>query len=129
MVKYTVEVSSRAEKTYATICESAIGRLKAGDVSHPSVELCRTLDGLIGVVHSNPFQRHRLVGHLSLVYWLWMGRLRIFYTASHKPKTVVILCISTKRETAPDVLADQLILQLIREGRIKLPKPKSAYLH
>jgi hypothetical protein len=118
MDKYNVEYGTRAAQSYFKIYESAKERWDAGDLSHAHVLLLTDLHGLIDkVISSDPFNKLRLVAPLSRVYWASGGRLTILFAASPKPKTVVIICIST-RPVSSGHHADVIIQKMIREGKV-----------
>lgn len=127
MDNYNVEVSTRAAETYERIYESAQDH--KGDASHPSVALLRTLNELIDLVISrNPFDRRRLIGPLSRVYWVSRGRLRVFFTSSPKLRTVVIVRISTRpRSLSSDRHADAILQQMILSRKIVVAIPSGRF--
>lgn len=133
MDKYRVEVSTRAARTYQKIYESALEHLDwdRDGAAHPSVALLRTLDDLIeSFISRDPFARLRLAGPLSQVYWVSVGRLRVFFTTSQKPMTVVIVCIATTPRTVSSFQrADAIIHQLLLSGHIRLGIAAGSALH
>jgi hypothetical protein len=131
MDKYTVEVAIRAAETFGRIYESATEQVNKNNASHPSVALLHALNELIDkVISRNPFDRRRLMGPLSRVYWVSRGRLRIFFIASPKPKTVVIVRISTRpRSTSSDRHAEAIIQQMILARKIVVALPSGKFVH
>ena len=131
MDKYTVEVGTRAAETYERIYESATEQLNKDNASHPSVALLHTLNELIDkVISRNPFDRRRLMGPLSRVYWVSRGRLRIFFTASPKLRTVVIIRISTRpRSISNGEYAEAILQQMILARKIVVALPSGKFVH
>jgi hypothetical protein len=126
MDKYTVEVGARARETYTRIYELAVEQINKQNMAHASVALLTTLNDLIdNVISHKPFDSRRLIGPLSRVYWVSRGRLRIFFLASPKPKTVVIVRISARPRVPSDRQADAIIQQMILSKKIAVVVPQT----
>jgi hypothetical protein len=121
MPKYTVELSSSAEKTYIAIRKSANNRIEVGDSSNPKVTILQTVDELIDkVISRSPFEVGKGLCHpLINVYWIAREGLHIFYAASAKSQTIVILSIwdTPKNETRLRD-ADAIFKQMVRSGQL-----------
>ena len=116
---YQVELGTRAVRTYEKIRESALKHSR--DASHPSVTLLTMLDAVIDTfISQKPFDNLRLAGPFSRIYWVNAGRLRVFFVASPKPLTVVIVCISTTMRSVPtDQRAAAIINKLMASGHVR----------
>src|SRR6266852_2946935 len=110
--KYKVELAAPAVSMYDTIRD-----LAAGEKHGAKFELFKLLDKIIDeVVSKDPFELGtELRGSLRGVYWISENTLHIFYEASAKPSTVVILSIwdgpnSEAHMRQADILCTQIFL-------------------
>ncbi len=121
MKRYTMELSSPAEKMYRRICEHARGCIELGDVSNPKVAVLGVVDELIDkTIPNNPFEAGRELSHpLTRVFWVYRERLHVFYVASPKPQTIAILSIwDTPKNDAHLRQADVILKHLVLTGQL-----------
>jgi len=109
MDNYTVNFSIRAEAAYAKIKKSAGGT----SLESPSHTLLQTVDRLIDSIPLDPFATNRLTSPLADVYWVSEGCVRIYYTPSSEPSTLVIIRISTTARHISSVQRMQAILRMM----------------
>jgi hypothetical protein len=95
MHKYTVELTQPAEQTYLRIRDSATECLKKGDSSNPIVAIWTLLDdSLDQIIALDPFEKGTCLSPpLREVYWIARDKLRLYYVASPKPATVLVIAI------------------------------------
>lgn len=121
MRKYAIELTSSAEKAYRRIFEAARLHIEEGGIADANVALLEAVDELIDrTIPSTPFERAKSLSHpLSGVYWVSKERLRVFYAASTKPNTIVILSISNAPRKEADLRhADAVLRQMILSGQL-----------
>lgn len=96
MNKYTVELTATAECAYRTIGQVASRSIEEGGRTDSKVTLLQTLDVILDVhILRDPFNKKKaLSSPLYRVFWVAEGRLRVFYTASLKPKTLTVVHIA-----------------------------------
>ena len=94
--EYAVELTKQAERTYTRIYDQAQACIGRGDVSNSRVTLLKMVDEVIDkIIPHDPFHPSRsLSGPLSNIFRISKARMRIFYAASSKAKTIAILFIS-----------------------------------
>jgi hypothetical protein len=92
MIKYKVELATPAVRMYQYLADLAA---HSGGKETTKTNLLQTLDKIIDeVMPFRPFDSGtELDGRLAGVYWISHGTLHIFYEASPKPRTVVILSV------------------------------------
>jgi len=115
MDNYSVNFSVPAETTYAKMKKSA------GETSPetPAHVLLQIVDRLIDSIPLDPFANNRLTSPLPDVYWVSEGCVRIYYTPSSEPSTLIILRISTTARHVSSVQRVQVILRkMIASGQL-----------
>src|SRR5438445_7199062 len=121
MRKYTVQLSSSAEKTYRKICTSARECIAVGDLSNPKVTILGVVDELIDkAIPHNPCEIGRELSHpLTQVFWVSRERLHIFYAVSPKFHTIAILSIwDSPKNEARFRQADVILRQMVLSGQL-----------
>lgn len=111
MNKYSVELASPAVSMYTYLSAHS------GEKDSAETRLLSILDAIINdVMPFHPFDSGtELGGRLAGVYWISQDTLHIFYEASPKPRTVIILAIwdgpnSEAHLRQADILCTQMLL-------------------
>jgi hypothetical protein len=133
MDNYTVNFSIRAEAAYSRIKKSA----SETSTESASNTLLQTVDRLIDSIPLDPFGNNRLTSPLRDIYWVSEGCVRIYYTPSSEPSTLVIIRISTSVRHLSSVQRVQAILRMmIASGQLNpllvqagVRPPSQAALH
>lgn len=111
MNKYKVELAAPA------VCMYTYLSAHSGEKDGAQARLLNMLDAIINdVMPFHPFDSgNELGGRLAGVYWISQDTLHIFYQASAKPRTVIILAIwdgpnSEAHLRQADILCTQMLL-------------------
>ncbi|MGB8801611.1 MAG: hypothetical protein WCC97_13060 [Candidatus Acidiferrales bacterium] len=118
MNKHNVELAPPAVRMYDSIC-----RLAAGEKDGARTELRNSVDEVFdNMIPFRPFELGtELGGTLAGVYWISRGTLHVFYEASTKPSTIVVLFIwDGPNSEAHFQQADILCTELLLAGRLQL---------
>jgi mRNA-degrading endonuclease RelE of RelBE toxin-antitoxin system len=104
-VKYSVELTENAQRTYERIYKDAQTCLDSGDSSSSKITLFHMVEELLDrIIPHDPFAPERgLSGPLSAIFRVKKGRLRVCYAGSSKQHKIVILYISETPRKAGDV--------------------------
>lgn len=99
---YEVELTETAEKAYRKFFQEARACLNVGDESNAKVKLFNMVDEAVTtIIPHDPLNPNRsLSGHLSNIFRVKKGRIRICYIASSKHRKIIILYISEKPRKA-----------------------------
>jgi len=103
--RFEVELTATAERVYRKLYADAQACLDAGDESSAKVKLFNVVDEAVTrIIPHEPLNPNRaLSGHLSNIFRVKKGGIRICYLASSKHRKIVILYISEKPRKAGDV--------------------------
>lgn len=134
--RFEVELTETAERVYRKLFDDAQERLGVGDESNSKVKLFHMVDeALTKIIPHDPLSPSRaLSGHLSNIFRVKKGRIRICYVASSKHRKIIVLYISEKPRKAGDVHDPyEIFTQMVLSGTfdatfarlgIKLPDRK-----